>query len=56
MARTLNNCSVIKNFQFLVLDKPKQENGICYGYNNKYYQIDGKFEACDKCRFNNKNK
>lgn len=56
MTRTLNNCSVIKNFKLLGQSKPEQKNGICNGYNNTYYNPDGKFEPCDKCKLNYKNK
>lgn len=56
MARTLSNCSVIKNFKLLGQSKPEQKNGICSGYNNTYYNPDGKFEPCDKCKLNYKNK
>lgn len=55
MARTVENCSMIKKFKVLGQEKPLQKNGKCKGYNNTYYQPDGKFECCDKCKLNDKN-
>lgn len=48
MARTIENCSMIKKFEIMGQEKPLQKNGKCKGYNNTYYQPDGKFEQCDK--------
>ena len=54
MARTVENCSVVKKFKIMGQEKLLQKNGKCKGYNNTYYQPDGKFEQCDKCKLNDK--
>lgn len=48
MARTLENCKVIKNYDYVKAPRPKQENGKCEGYGFLY--PDGKCSSCEKCK------
>lgn len=50
--RTLENCSLIKNYGFLKQRKPKQENGKCEGYG--FLHPNGKYLTCEKCKLHNK--